>query len=310
MGARTVGRYFTRSSFLPSPVPILSIECTNFCNSKCVYCANSNMQTPRQHLDMEKYKKAIDEFVAMGGVDINFNSCIGEPLLDPTLVEKIKYLRKYPQLKFEGFFTTLQWLHKFNLGEFFEMGNAAITISTSLSGKEKYCEFFGEDLYEQALKNILTLIEENKKRANPLKILFMIVPTNEPIDAVVKHPDFYLVDSLTDKAATRGLKAFVDDWFGKVNLPSYMRKRPIYFRAFAPCAIMLKRLVVFSNGKIGICPSRDYEQKLVLGDISRDSLKDAWNSEPLNKLRNDWRKKNIIPDICLHCGRYEVAQRK
>src|SRR5947209_1707271 len=85
---RYVKGYFNKDRFRPRPVPRLSLETTNVCNSDCVFCANSLMQRRRQPMKMEVFKKAVDDFARMGGTVVDFNAVIGEPLLDPHLLER------------------------------------------------------------------------------------------------------------------------------------------------------------------------------------------------------------------------------
>jgi radical SAM protein with 4Fe4S-binding SPASM domain len=295
--------------FRISPNPVLSLEVTNVCNSRCVFCANMVMKRPRQHLDMQLFKKAVDEFVAMGGVNLSFGVCIGEPLLDPYILERDRYVRQFPQIKSLGFVTTLQWLHKFDIDNFFESGITWLCISTMFLGREKYMELFGVDNYGQVLKNIITLIEKNKKWQNKISIGFSLKPAGEPIKTIINHPDFKLVDKLTNGQLLNDVKSmefFVDDWSGVVKLPAYLRKRPLYPRLFRPCRLLCNSLIVFSNGKVGLCPCRDFEadSDLILGDITKDYLNKLWNAQKHTSLLNDWRKKNIIPAICKKCLHY------
>lgn len=290
------------------PQPILFIEVTNVCNSKCVFCPNKIMKRTRQHLDMALFKKAVDEFVTMGGVNISFSPCIGEPLLDPYILERARYIKQFPQIKSLGFLTTLQWLHKFNIDEFFEARFTKLCISTMLLGREKYMEFFGVDNYEQTFKNIIRLIDENKKRQNKIIIDLSIKPT-EPIRVIINHPDFKLVDKLMDgklliQAKNMGL--CVDDWCGTVKLPLYLRKRPLYPKLFRPCRLFCNSLIIFSNGKVGLCVCRDFEtnSELILGDMRKDSLKEIWEGQKHTTLYDNWREENIIPAICKRCSQY------
>ncbi|MDE3156919.1 MAG: radical SAM protein, partial [Acidobacteriota bacterium] len=116
---RYVRGWFAPGRFTPHDPPKLSIETTNICNANCVFCANRVMERRKQPLDMDLFRKAVDEFAAMGGVEIDFNATIGDPLLDPKLLERARYVRRYPQFATLGFVTTLQWLHRFDLDEFF-----------------------------------------------------------------------------------------------------------------------------------------------------------------------------------------------
>lgn len=287
----------------------MSIETTNLCDARCVFCANKLMRRPREHLDMSIFRKVVDEFIAWGGSEIDFNTTIGESLLDPYLLERARYIKKFPQIKSLGFVTNLQWLHKFDMDEFFNSGINWLVISTVLSGREKYLEFFGVDRYEQTLKNILTLIEENKKRGNKMVLRFSIKPTNESVEDVIVHPDFKMISSLLTQDISSMVKnqsLYVDDWLGCVNLPSFLKKRPLYPRAFRPCGLLYTGLILFSNGNIGACSCRDFEadSDLILGNIRQVTLKEAWNAEKLAGIRYNWRRNNKIPDICKRCTHY------
>src|SRR6185437_16082438 len=229
---------FRKGRFTPPAVPRLSLETTNICNAKCVFCANHIMQREKEPLEVTKFKKAVDEFVALGGTTIDFNATIGDPLLDPYLLERARYVRQFPQFASLGFVTTLQWLHRYDLNEFFESGFTWLSISTTLSGREKYLEFFGVDKYEPMLKNLVTLIKENKQRGEPLEFFIGIKPTDESVEDVMNHPDFKLINSMVDQDLPASLLdnqgIYVDDWLGTVELPSYLKKRPLSPRVLRP----------------------------------------------------------------------------
>jgi radical SAM protein with 4Fe4S-binding SPASM domain len=306
---RYVKGYFARGRFTPPAKPAVSIETTNICNAACVFCANPVMERRKQPLDMALFKKAVDELAAMGASEIDFNATIGDPLLDPKLLERARYVRQYPQFGTLGFVTTLQWLHRFPLDELFASGFTWISVSATLSGRERYCEFFGVDKYDQMLQNLVTLLEENRRRGGPILVGISVKPTNEPIEQVLAHPDFRRIAALIDQdlvAAARAAGFFVDDWLGAVKLPAYLKKRPLYPRAFRPCQLLYKGLMVYSNGKVGACSCRDFEasSELILGHLSEQSLPEMWNGERLHQLRSGWRTKNRVPDICRSCRHY------
>ena len=306
---RYVGGYFQNGRFEPRPKPKLSIETTNICNAKCVFCANPVMMRRKEPLSMDRFRKAVDEFAAMGGTDLDFNVTIGDPLLDPQILERARYVRRYPQFKTLGFVTTLQWLHRFDLITVFEAGLTWLSISTTLSGRQKYYEFFQVDKYDQMLDNLKLLIFENDRRGRPLNILIGIKPTDERPDDVVAHPDFVMINQLVDQDLEAGVRAggfYVDDWLGAVKLPAYLKKRPLYPRAYRPCQLLYAGLMVYSNGKVGACACRDFEasSELILGNVQGESLESMWTGKHLADLRSDWRTRNKIPHICQSCRHY------
>lgn len=302
--------YFEKGRFTPPTIPRLSVETTNVCNAKCVFCANPVMQRKKEPLELTKFKKAIDEFAKLGGTVVDFNATIGDPLLDPNLLERARYVKQFPQFETLGFVTTLQWLHRYELQEFFESGITWLSISTCLSGREKYLEFFGVDKYDQMLRNLISLIEANDAKGKSMGIHISLKPTNEPMTAVLNHPDFRLVDAMVDQnlsqSAVDEAGVFVDDWLGAVSLPPYLKKRPLYPRAFRPCRLLYSGLMIYSNGNVGACSCRDFEasSELILGNVEANSLGEMWNGPQLTNIRSNWKSKNQVPDICKSCRHY------
>ena len=301
--------YLQPSRYRAPELPVVSIETTNICNAKCVYCANPIMLRKKEPLEMTSFKKVVDEFAAAGGTVIDFNATIGDPLLDPSLLERARYVKQYKQFESLGFVTTLEWLHKWDINEFFESGITWVSISITLSGRDKYLEFFGVDKYDITLKNLLTLIEENKKRGDKMSVYISLKPTDEPVEAILNHPDFKKVNSMTGQDLVADVQAWsyrVDDWLGTVKLPAYLKRRPLYPRYFRPCMILYKGLMIYSNGKIGACSCKDFEadSDLILGNVKDQPLMEIWQGEKLKKIRSDWLLKNKVPDICKTCTHY------
>lgn len=259
---------------------------------------------------MADFKKAIDEFASMGGKDVDFNVVIGEPLLDPNLLERAKYVKQFPQFNPLGFVTTLQWLQRYDLDEFYQNIDW-LSISLTLSGREKYMEFFRVDKYDQMLQNLLLLIDENQKRAKKIVLVLNIKMTNEPIEHVLNHPDFKKISALTGHDLVTNVQqsrgGFVDDWLGAVELPAWLNKRPLVPRGHRPCALLYHGLMLYANGNIGACSCRDYEatsSELILGNVRENTLQEIWCGEKLQMIRDNWREKNEVPNICKTCRHY------
>lgn len=308
-GARYVAGYFERGRFTPARRPRISIETTNICNARCGFCANTLMQRRKEPLTFERFRQVVDQFAALGGTEIDFNVTIGDPLLDPKLLERARYVRQFPQFTDLGFVTTLQWLHRFDLDEFFTAGFTWLSVSTTLSGPATYREFFGVDKYDQMLANLVHLLRENRARGGPIHVDIALKPTNEPLADVIAHPDLNLIADLSGQdlaTKARRLGFYVDDWLGAVQLPSYLKKRPLYPRAFRPCRLLYSGLMVYSNGRIGACSCRDFEasSELILGHVDEQPIGALWTGKRLARLRADWRRRNRVPDICRSCRHY------
>jgi radical SAM protein with 4Fe4S-binding SPASM domain len=302
--------HFQKNRWIPLDAPAISVENTSVCNSRCVFCPNGLMERPRQQMKMDVFTKAVDEAIQMGSTDIDLFVTIGDPLLDPHLLERGRYIRQFPQVRDVGFNTTLQWLHLFNLDEFFGSGFTWVHVSTVLCGRESYRNFFGVDKYDQMLANLVTLLEENNRRSKPINVEIGIKPTPERRDEILSHPDFKRVQTLTDQdlaAQVRREDFFVCDWGGSVQLPSYLHRMPLWPRRHRPCYRLFQGLMLFSNGKVGACACRDFEatSELILGSVEENSLAEMWHGKQLQQIRADWRTGKKIPDVCRKCRSYD-----
>ena len=66
---------------------------------------------------------------------------------------------------------------------------------------------------------------------------------------------------------------------------------------------MYRKAHILSNGSVGVCSCRDIESEIVIGDISKESIKDIWLGEKLKKYRSQWSTK--MPNVCVNCDRYK-----
>ncbi len=76
----------------------LDIEATSHCNLKCVMCPRTEMIEEGtfwkvQHFDMDLYRRLVEEGREKGLCSIKFNY-LGEPLLNPRLVEMILFAKE------------------------------------------------------------------------------------------------------------------------------------------------------------------------------------------------------------------------
>jgi len=76
----------------------LDIEATNACNLRCTMCPRTDMVRSGvfwklQSFDFDAYKRLIDEGVQHGLCSVKFN-ILGEPMLNPRLVEMIEYAKQ------------------------------------------------------------------------------------------------------------------------------------------------------------------------------------------------------------------------
>jgi radical SAM protein with 4Fe4S-binding SPASM domain len=261
-----------------------------------------------ESLKPDLFESAVTQFSDMGGTSLDFNVTIGDPLLDKRLLQRARFA-KSKNITGLGFVTTLQWLHIHSIKEVVELFDW-ISVSTTLSGRDMYRSFFRVDLYDRMLTNLKLLIQAKKEWNPEFNLHIAIKPTDEPVGAVVNHPDFMEINRLHSQDLKKILSSrsiYVDDWSGNVKLPSFLKKRPLIPRFRRPCRFLYETLHVHSNGKVAGCACRDFnaDSQLILGELSKNTLKEIWNGVVLNKIRSEWRSRNCVPRICKTCRFYQ-----
>src|SRR5215212_10032855 len=78
-----------RSPILPE---IVQIESTNICNAKCVFCPRDEMGRKQGVMDMTLFRKIVDECAALRIEHVRMHN-YGEPFVDRSLVEKVRYAK-------------------------------------------------------------------------------------------------------------------------------------------------------------------------------------------------------------------------
>lgn len=107
-------------------------------------------------MDFELYKKAASDYADCGGSNIGLAVTVGEPLLDPLLLERIAY-GKSKGLQGFGFFTNGINLHKIDQRALLSSGVGAMNISISGFDRESYRQAYGVDAYAPVMENVCAL---------------------------------------------------------------------------------------------------------------------------------------------------------
>ena len=80
-------------------------------------------------------------------------------------------------------------------------------------------------------------------------------------------------------------------------------------RARPPCYYLWKSFVIQWNGEVVPC-CRDYDSKIVLGDVNKQTLLEIWNGKKLRKLRAEAIKGNFKNGLCDNCYDTSTAMPK
>src|SRR5207342_2131624 len=153
---------------------IVQIESTNLCNAKCVFCPRDEMHRRQGVMDMDLFKKVVDECAALGITHVRVHN-YGEPFLDRGLVEKVRYAKERGIAEV-GMISNGSLVTEAIARGMIEAGLDAINISVDASGKETFERTRVHLEYDTVIDNIRTLARLRREmgRTRPKLILSFV----------------------------------------------------------------------------------------------------------------------------------------
>ncbi len=281
----------------------LHLEPTNACNADCVFCAYQYQQRRRLVMPMELFRKALGDYVAIGGGDLLLQVVVGDPLLDPTFVEKVREARREPSIAAIKTISNGIGLDRIGAEDFVKSGLTHILISTAGFDKDSYEAVYRVKKYDKMRENVLALLEANRRHGNPIEVTIGF-RTNRTITEVMADPDFRDIAKFEPRI---DFTYSFDDWLGAIDYevaPEGFKMR-IAPTQHEPCLWLYDGPIVFANGDVGLCGCRDIEANsdLIVGNIMEASLIDIWRSERVKSLRSGFCGPGK-PNICAKCKMY------
>ena len=282
----------------------LHLELTNLCNSDCVFCPYQYQERAHATMPDDIFEKAVGDFIACGGGSVALTPIVGDALIDPQFLDRVRYLKSFPQIDRIWFTTNAILLDKFGINELVTSGITAMNISTAGFEEAMYRRVYRNTSYQRMRRNVLALLEANSKLAKPLVITIAIRP-DRPLDEVMRDPDFQQVlqyDPILDftwsfTSANGRIK--------REDLPPLMRVRKVTSKPEA-CVQTYNGPIVLTDGTVLACScvaSMDAIVDLGIGNIKNDTLLNLWQAAQLKKLRESFKAKTLNP-TCSTCDMY------
>ncbi len=282
----------------------LGMELSNICNANCVFCGYQYVERPRVVLPTDLFRKSIDEFDALGGGSVGFNTVVGEPLVAPDAVERIRYARSKENIRRIGLFTNGILINRVGPTDLIASGLDDITISIGGFDRETYKRIFRVDCWDLVREGILDLLKANESAGRKVKITIALrsdIPIWEslgkPAYQEMKKHQFYLEFNIRH----------FDNWSGRIkqeDLTGTMRLRDLPQKR-EPCAILYRAPKILSNGDMTLCGCRDLngDSELVLGSTRDRSIYEMWHLPKVEEIRNGFYGSRY-PEICRDCSMY------
>jgi organic radical activating enzyme len=289
----TLGAYNTQlvsGDFFPV---YYGIEVTRHCNFKCIMCPNLQYSNNEKgHMDVNLFKEIIHKIAPFA--EIIKLHWVGEPLLHPQIIDLIKYARNNTHAKL--FLSTNGSMLSGEMAEQIrksELDKLIISLNGAATNAYEYIRLKGR--YSEVEKNINQFIQSVAKNGGPLCHIKMIqFKENESEIEFFKKKWSGYNNVMVDVT-------WASDWAGNVpgirELTNY--HNPISQKVRQPCSDLWFKMQIDWYGKVALC-CFDAKGSVEIGDITKDSVSQAWQSNVMQAIRQKHISGNIS-GICSNC---------
>lgn len=275
----------------------LDIGITNVCNLACTFCARTiRVEEGRfrktKHMDLKLFKKIIDDASELGTYSINLN-LLNEPLTHPKLLEMIRYAKEKGIIDVH-FHSHGGLLTEEKALELLDSGLDKLLISIDSPYKEKYNKLRVFSDFDDVIKNLKRFkkLRDEKRKIGPLIRVNFIQFPNVTEDELKDAQKLFL-----QFADCIGFQEYVDPHWNIGKDKTYSEE----YKSEFICQQPFTRLSIIEDGRVSPC-CNDHDQQLVIGDLSKQSLKEIWESHKLTTIREIQKEgKFFTIPTCANC---------
>ena len=282
----------------------LHIQTISYCNAKCLFCAYPHVADKVTHGIMKDdvYRKIIDEAALYRPKRIAL-LLMNEPLLDRKLPERIAYAKEKMGDSTEVTITSNgSILTPKIINSLIDSGLDRIKISIQGLTRDTYEKIMGLN-YQRTFDGINRLVETMKERkAKKPRVVLSMVNVGHNEDEIRQYKRHW---------RKKGIKATSVAFENKGgNIAENIELHPFGLKPRTRCYRFNRCAYIIYNGDLILCCA-DWLRSVVLGNVREKSIREIWQSERLNEIRNNFLKGNhaLLPEICQQCKKTRLAMR-
>lgn len=281
------------------PTKNLLIEITNYCNNKCLFCANRKMTREKKYIKPEIVEKALRECYNLGTREVGFYAT-GEPLINEKL-EKYIYLAKNMGYKYVYLTTNGILANKDRIDKLFQSGLDSLKFSINAIDREMYKKIHGTDNFDVVVNNLKEAYCLKKEKYKDKRISVSYIMTKYSLEPKNNIKAFFknISDEVViDMARNQG---------GLIREIDYLVDNVENIKL--PCFYVFNSINITCEGYITAC-CMDFQNYLAYADINKTSIEEAWTCRAITELRRKQLCNNIENTICDNCinGTFKMAQ--
>lgn len=284
---------FPRSNFL--------LELSNACNHECLFCAHQKMKRKVGKMKPEMVESALRQAYELGTREVGFYAT-GEPFLVKELPEYIKLAKEigytYTYLTSNGSLATPE-----KIRAVIDAGLDSIKFSINAPEREMYKFIHGFDHYEQVVEHLKYVNQYRKETGRNFKIYVTGILTRftEGMKDMYQEKFGDLTDQIVFKT--------VYNQGGYMPEIEHLLKCDCDHETYRRCNLPFDAICVTHEGYLSV-ENADYENMLIVGDLNKVSLKEAWYGPKMKEIRKGFMEDMLDGTICDCCVHHNDAPAK
>lgn len=257
----------------------LELELVSDCNLKCTYCPRHYVNDLTGYMDVNLFKKIIDEASEYPDMVFVLHRR-GESMLHPQFNEMLNHIAgKFKEVQMATNATMLTY------DKFEAIVNGLDFLSFSLDTPERFNKTRLPAKYEKVEEKILKFLEFNKGR---VRTQASMVKTLDTTDEMCKQFTKIWKDKVDRVRIYEEHSA--DGEFGSLKNPRKDRK---------PCVMPIYEMLIYENGTVARC-NHDWDSD-GMGDVTKNTLKEIWTSPKYVGLREQHLTQKLTDPVCSKC---------
>jgi radical SAM protein with 4Fe4S-binding SPASM domain len=281
---------------------VISIESSSHCNADCIMCPREKLTRAKGNMAMDLYRKIIDECARYPRhVRLIQPFMFGEPFINKRLVDMIRYTKQKMPRTPVNVSTNGSLIHPARAQELIDAGLDKINIDIDGATRETFEAVRIGLNYDQVAENARYLMAvKRQRRSRHPEITVTIINMDRTKDEIEAFKALWgpIADHVVVQSYTT--------WTGNVedrNVGDQAQVSSTSGFTF-PCKHPWEEFVIAHDGKVSIC-CLDFDFKVVVGDVSCQSIREIWNSEQITRIRQKMIENRYDElTLCSQCNNY------
>lgn len=257
----------------------VTIETTNHCNYRCIHCHREIMARSRGYIDLDIFKKAVDEISQHPSCSLKIGG-LGEPALHPLFGDMMEYLSSTSTQT--TLYTNGHLMRRFTAKDILNWKIEHLVISIDGLDQASFEQIRVRGKYEEVKENVAELYRLRDKVKS-------LLPNIE-----VRHVIF-------PEESAQDLQEFRSTWLNnsdsvKFNylIESQKNGHNDLEGPFKRCRDVRREAYIRWDGRMPMCGYQFlFTQQEWLGDLHEASIKEMWSHPRLQEVRGLHKKRDL-----------------